>query len=539
MYDSWYTQPVRRSVMIHPQARLLIRMQSSELGQGAASCHARPYAEAALSNLPNNPSAFSLPPQRPLAARLLPSRFYYGWAIVFACGALMFVSVGVGYYGLAVYLGPLRELHGWSNSEVSLATGMYFVFSGVIAALVGPRIDRQGAKAWMTPGLLLMIAASAGIGQVRELWQLYLAYTVLAAGSGMSAGVAVNATLTRWFVHRRAWAMAVSSTGVSLGGVVLSPLNGFLIEQFGLSIATPAMAALIFIVGVPIALWVLVWDPRQMGLPQDGFHYRPPTHTQPGSANRSLRNQTRVWSRPRAMRTAGFWAILVSFAIILLAQTGFTLHQTALLQERLGSLTVATTTLSILAFGSIVARLIVGRFFADRIDLRLLTAIMFIVQGTAALMVIQFHSIAMTYVAVLAFGFTIGNVYMLLSLLTSDVFGYVSFGAVFGLIMLATQVSSGVGPLLIAILDDLTGSYDAALMLVAILAYSAVIPIYFARPPRMSIVSAINRLIPRSAPQADARMADLYNTNAIFDQASRSADSTSAGSSPRAKINPG
>ena len=42
----------------------------------------------------------------PLAARLLPSRWYYGWAIVGACAALLFVSVGVGYYGLAVYLGP-------------------------------------------------------------------------------------------------------------------------------------------------------------------------------------------------------------------------------------------------------------------------------------------------------------------------------------------------------------------------------------------------------------------------------------------------
>jgi len=47
----------------------------------------------------------------PLAARLLRANVYYGWAIVFACAGLLFVSVGVGYYGIAVYLGPLRELH--------------------------------------------------------------------------------------------------------------------------------------------------------------------------------------------------------------------------------------------------------------------------------------------------------------------------------------------------------------------------------------------------------------------------------------------
>ncbi|MYJ57745.1 MAG: MFS transporter, partial [Chloroflexi bacterium] len=99
---------------------------------------------------------FDLPPHRPLASRFLPRNVYYGWAIVFACAALLFVSVGVGYYGIAVYLGPLRELHGWSNSDVSLATGMYFVFSGVTSALVGPLIDRHGARRWMGPGLILL-----------------------------------------------------------------------------------------------------------------------------------------------------------------------------------------------------------------------------------------------------------------------------------------------------------------------------------------------------------------------------------------------
>ena len=464
--------------------------------------HGRPYAESALSSPPNSREPFELQPHRPLAARLLPRNVYYGWAIVFACAALMFVSVGVGYYGIAVYLGPLRELHGWSNSDVSLATGMYFVFSGITSALIGPLIDRQGARRWMTPGLLLLIVAAAGIGHVRELWQLYLAYIVMALGSGMSAGVAVNATLARWFLHRRAWAMAISSTGVSLGGVVLSPVNGILIEQFGLGIATPAMAGLILLFGLPIVLFVLVWDPRQMGLPQDGLQPVAPQRT---SLARSVANQTRRWTIRGATSTVPFWAIMISFVIVLLAQTGFILHQTAFLQERVGSLTAATSSLSIIAFGSIVARLIVGRFFADRVDLRILTVIMFLVQGTAALVVIQVDHIAVTYVAILIFGFTIGNVYMLQSLLTSDVFGYVSFGAVYGLIAMATQISSGFGPWMIGWLEDLTGSYEVPLTVVAILTYAALIPIYFAKPPKVVLGRAISPLLTRPAPQRTGR----------------------------------
>ena len=461
----------------------------------------RSYSESALSNSPTSPDSFNLPPHRPLAARLLPSNFYYGWAIVFACAALLFVSVGVGYYGLAVYLGPLRELHGWSNFEVSLATGMYFAFSGLSSAIIGPQIDRHGARRWMIPGLLLIGLASVGIGHVNSLWQLYAAYICLAIGSGMSAGVAVNATLARWFLHRRAWAMAVSSTGVSLGGAVLTPLNTTLIEKFGLDIATPVMGGLILIVGIPIVLFVLVWDPRQMGLPQDGLRR---TTTVVSNIARSTANQTRTWTIRQAIGTAPFWAIMISFVIVLLAQTGFILHQVAFLEERLGSLTAAGATLSLTAVGSIIARLIVGRFFADKVDLRILTVIMFLVQGTAALAVIHIEHPIATFVSILIFGFTIGNVYMLQSLLTSDVFGYVSFGAVYGLIAMATQLSSGFGPLMIGVLEDITGSYDLPLTLVAILTYAALIPIYFAKPPQMLLRRAINRLIPRSAPQQEA-----------------------------------
>ena len=426
--------------------------------------------------------AGALARRSPAAARLLPRGAYYGWAIVAACGSLMFVSVGVGYYGLAVYLGPLQEIHGWSNAQVSLATGIYFAVAGPMSALVGPRIDRHGPTRWLTLGLILIGTASMGVGQVREYWQLIALYAVLAAGSGMSAGVAVNAIIARWFLHRRAWAMAMASTGVSLGGVVLSPVNGFLIDRWGLEWATPAMGALILLVGLPIVAWVLVWDPKQMDLPQDGLSFRPPA-TAKESLSASV--QTRIWTLRQATRTPAFWAILLSFVIVLLAQTGFILHQVDFLRERLGSLTAATVTLSVTAAGSIIARLVVGYLWADRFDKRWLAMWLFMIQGAAALLVIHVDHPAATWVGILIFGFTIGNVYMMQSLLVSEVFGYVSFGAVFGLIVLATQVSSGVGPLLIGILEDVFGSYAAPLTLTALLTFAAALPLPLARAPRL------------------------------------------------------
>ncbi|MFP4514264.1 MAG: hypothetical protein ACLFRV_15075, partial [Acidimicrobiales bacterium] len=64
-----------------------------------------------------------VPSRTPPAARILPDRLFYGWYITIACSAVLMATVGVGYYGLAIFLGPLRETHGWSNAVVSGATG--------------------------------------------------------------------------------------------------------------------------------------------------------------------------------------------------------------------------------------------------------------------------------------------------------------------------------------------------------------------------------------------------------------------------------
>ncbi|GBD24068.1 Oxalate:formate antiporter [bacterium HR29] len=413
----------------------------------------------------------------PPAARILPRRWFYGWYIALACAALMFVGMGVGYYGLAVYLSPLKEAHGWSTTAVSGATGLYFSVMGLTSAFVGPRIDERGPLRFMVVGMLLCGVAASLIGFVRELWQLYAVYAALAVAIGMSAGVAINAIMTRWFVRRRARAMSISATGVSLGGVVLSPLISRLIDVGGLELAAPAMGALIVAVALPVILLVIAWDPAEMGLHPDGL----PLEEAPVRGTLAASVQLRRWTPREAVRTVPFWAILVAFLLVLLAQTGYVIHQIAFLSDRMGSRSEAAFALSVTAFGSIVARLVVGSF-ADALDKRFLTVVLLVVQASAVVGIVLVENLVSTWLLTLVFGFTIGNVYMMQSLLVGEIFGLVSFGSIFGLVNFAGQVGSGGGPFLVGLLEDLTGSYTVPFMVTAGLTYLAAVVILFARP---------------------------------------------------------
>ena len=422
-----------------------------------------------------------LPLRRPLAARLLPSRYYYGWYVVVGVALVMLCGIGVGYYGLAVFLKPLQQAHGWSNASVSGATGLYFVISGISAAAVGPSIDRRGPMLFLTVGVILTAVMVGCIGFVEELWQLYAVYVVLAASFGMAGGVSTNVIMARWFIRRRARAMSISATGVSSAGVILPPLGAWLIASGGLELTTPVIAAFTLVVGLPVIFLVLVWDPSQMRLPPDGAV---PATGPPPSAALSEEVQTRRWTLAQAMRTFSFWALAVAFVLVLLAQTGYLIHEIAFLEDRTGSRTAASVALSLGAIGSIVARLIVGAF-ADALSKRHLAAGLFAFQAASVLLITFVETDVTNYVFAFTFGCTIGNIYMMQSLLTSEIFGYVSFGAVFGMISFTSQVSSGAGPLLVGLLEQATGSYESSFLVTAGITLVAAVVVLFARPVRV------------------------------------------------------
>lgn len=391
---------------------------------------------------------------------------------------MMFATVGVGYYGLAVFLRPLQEENGWSNTVVSGATGLYFTVSGVTGFLIGPLVDRNGPRPFLIAGVTLIGGSAVVLGSVSSVAALYAVYLVQAVAFGMAGSVPVNSILARWFVTRRAQAMSISATGVSLGGIVLSPVGSWMVGQGGVALAAPVMGILVLAVGLPIALWVLVWDPERVGLTAD---LGAPVEAA-NAAALADDVQRRVWTRADAARTIPFWAILIAFLLVLMAQTGFLLHQIAFLEDRLGSRESAALALSTTAFGSVVARLAVGRF-ADRLDKVLLSVALFVIQGLSVLGVLAFTSPVATYLFVLIVGFTIGNIYMMQTLLVAEIFGLVSLGTVLGVTGLAIQVGSGIGPFVVGWLDDRSGGYDLPFTISALVTLASAGVVMLARLP--------------------------------------------------------
>lgn len=393
---------------------------------------------------------------------------------------MQFVTVGVGYYGLQVFMKPLRDEHGWSASVVSSASGMFFAVAGVSSFVVGRHLDRVGPTRFLGLGITLISLGTIGLGFVEEIWQLFACYAVMAVAFGGGGGVAVSSLLTKWFIGSRARAMSISSTGVSAGGAVLVPVGSALIDHGGLREGAPILGVLVALVALPVLWAVIAPTPESMGLHPDGVSAESAAARQASSASA----QYRVWTRAEAARTIQFWAVLIGFALALAAQTGVLIHQLAFLQGsgQLGSRSAAAFAVTTTTIGSIVARLIVGGF-ADRADkVRLAVFFVALQAGMACCYTLTGTRLGL-YATALVFGFTVGNVYMLQALVTGEVFGLVSYGTIYGVVSLAGSLGSACGLFFTGWALDASGGYDVPFRVLAGINAVAAVVISFARAP--------------------------------------------------------
>lgn len=398
-------------------------------------------------------------------------RLYYGWVIVLACGIIAFFSWGLGFYGLGVYLDALRSGRGWPTNLISLAVTVYYLAGAAGSIAVGSLIERFGPRAVIAGGALAMGLSVAGLGFITEPWHLFALSLLLAVGWACLGATGISGTLLPWFQRRRGLALTIALTGPSLGGMVLVPLLVFLIQRDGFAAAMIFAGGLLLACLLPLAAFVLK-RPSAESLPADEF---------PSSTATRAGRAERAWSRAAVLRAPLFWTLALPFALALIVQVGFLVHQLTLLSAPLGTAQAAFA-VSATTVAALVGRLAVGVVY-DRGDGRWLSAGIFAVQGAALALLALTSWPGALYLGSVAFGLGVGNVITLPPLLVAEEYGARAFATVFALVYAVMQLGVAFGPSVVGIVRDAWGGYQTALWLLVALEAVAVAGILAGKRP--------------------------------------------------------
>ena len=407
---------------------------------------------------PSNPEA------RVLAGFWNPP-FFYGWVIVAVVFLAEFAAASVGTLTMPLFFGAMEESLGWSLTQLVgavTAQGLAYI---AIAPFLGVLLDRVGARP-----IMLFGAVSAGVGLlllmgVQEVWQFWVLYAIVGALGlhelGQFTGPVVVA---KWFIQKRGRAMAIATLGTTVGAMVMAPVIGFLIDSFGWRQAWGILGIGMLVIMVPPILLFVRRQPEDLGLLPDGDTIQREGGLDALHGERNVAPVEITWTLKEAVKTRALWALIIASNFYGLATTVVVIHTVPFftLQEGMSAqnaayiltLRLVAATLSRLIWGFLVEKIPAHYCMAGTILSRSL--------GSISLIWVPYPYNIVTLLVTSTFGGAMG---ILQPVAFANYFGRTFFGTIQGTMKPFLSISSLLGPIIIAIMFDMTGTFDLAFLL--------------------------------------------------------------------------
>ena len=396
-----------------------------------------------------------------------------------ACSAITAVSGGVSFWSFGVFILPLQEEFGWLRAEIAGAFSISWLVQGLLGPLVGRTVDRIGSKPVVVLGTLATGISFVLLTTTSTLWQFYLFHFLSAVCRTWMFYLPLNVLITKWFVRQRTLALAIFTSGFSVGGVLFVPLLTLIADSVGWRGGYWFCGAALYAVVLPLALGILRSTPSEMHLTPDGDPA--PTGTSPAASDpRESSSHSpistaierpslpvasiRHWTVSEALRTRAFWLIAGGLSVMFAVQLSFNVHAIALFVSR--GLTTWTAAAVVVAFTAIIGLLRVpfGYFIDRTANARAIILLVTLTQGAAVLLLLLSTGPIALGVFVALWGITGGGLPLLESALIFRTFGDRHYGALLGTSGLVSTGGALLGPVFAGMVFDATGGYDAALL---------------------------------------------------------------------------
>lgn len=384
------------------------------------------------------------------------SNLFYGYWVLLVAFFGVFVFGGCGVGAFSLFVQSLQTEFNWGRGEIMFGFSIFFLLNGIASPFTGGLVDRYGVRGVVATGSVIAGLGLASLYRLESIWHFYTAYAFIGVSMAALAQVPASMVVSNWFEKRRGTAIGIMATGLGVGTLVMGPLIGtFIMPDFGWRASYLALALITWLL-IPLALFVLRTKPADMGLFPDGL--KPlgniEKHTKTDIVPTGL-------TLNEAFGTAAFWLMALTFFILGHSGLGIFHSQVPYLQDIGFPVGQAATAMASYGLGSIVGKFFFG-WLCDWIKPKYATAIslFLLASGTTILMCVRPTSQMPTiWLFSIVLGLGSGGWLPTMSMLTNTYFGLKSYGAIFGIMSLATGIGGAVGPFLAGYLYDSIHSY--------------------------------------------------------------------------------
>jgi OFA family oxalate/formate antiporter-like MFS transporter len=377
---------------------------------------------------------------------------------------------------------PLAKQFGWSIPEVTLTFTISIFVLGISAFFGGLWLNRRGPRVVaLTAGVLYGAGVFLASFSADKLWWLYLTYGVI-GGIGLGFGYIVPvAVLVKWFPDRRGLITGIAVGGFGAGALITAPVATRLIQTVGV-LHTFAYLGVAFLI-VTVVSGAFMQNPPE-GWKPEGWN---PTASQ--VSQRAKRDYKLV----EALGTWQWWALWLLLFLNTSAGISLISQEAPIFQELARvSAVVAAGMVGVVSLGNALGR-VFWAWASDAITRKATFFVMFLLQAVLFWFLPGITSAgiltAVAFVILLCYGGGFGT----MPAFAADYFGAKNIGPIYGLMLTAWGFASAFGPLLIANMRQISGTYRGAMHIIAgVMLASAILPLVVSPPQSAAIGRAEN-----------------------------------------------
>ena len=416
-----------------------------------------------------------------------PATPFLGWKLSRAGIAIQMLHSGLVFNAFSLFAADLQAEFGWSNSTLGGAFALNRAESGLLGPLQGWMTDRYGPKAILQLGAVIMAAGLFLFSTIDTVVGFYLTYLLIAMGSSLSGFLTITVAIVHWFERKRSRALALTSMGFAVGGVLAFGV-GMVMTVIGWRGTAQLAGVLTLVVILPLSRH-FVKKPSDVGQFPDGIDPADELEAaqqavDDGEVPLPVRKGVEThFTASEAIRTRAFWFISLGHASALLVVGTSMAHLAVFLQDEssLGQTHIA------FVIGSLPAMMGVGQllggYLGDLYNKRFLLTIAMLGHGGGLMVLALAHSATMIWLFVVLHGLAWGLRGPLQQALRADYFGATDFGKIMGFSALIIMMGMVIGPIVAGVIADGTGSFRLAFGILAVAAGLGSMWFWFAKPP--------------------------------------------------------
>ena len=373
---------------------------------------------------------------------------------VFVCA----LGLGLGYAPvfmstLPTLLKPMAEAFGWSRTEAASGIAVATLFLSLGMPLVGRLVDRFGVRPVVIVSTTLFGTMLFVLSRLQGSTPLYLAAAAVLGFSAVGTTPLTYMTvLAKRFDARLGTAMGVAMLGMGIGYAAMPLLAARWSQSLGWRDAFVGLAGLAAIAVVNAVFFVR--EPRLAAGAQ----------AQAAAASLELPGM----SLREALRTRVLWLLAGGAFLVSLAIAGTAVHLVSLMSDRGYAISDAATAGALMGVSVLVARFLTG-ILLDRLPVTRIAAVAFAGGGAGIVMLWSGGGGFVPFLAAFCMGVASGAEGDILPFACRRYFGMRAYGQIYGLVTAFFGLGAVVGPVLLGLAFDRSGSYSTMLLVFAAL----------------------------------------------------------------------